>query len=465
LTAHALAAQLQEARAALRRHPVGGAIARTACFNVATAVAAALCGVIMARAVGPAVRGEYAAVTSWFGILLLTGELGQPAAVCFYVARDPGRARDYVATSQRMMLASGVVALAGGLLLAPDLAHGEPGVADAYRIIFSGSVIVFTGTSYTFALQAKSTRQWNLVRVSQPLLALAGIFLLHRLGLLTLRSAIGVTVAAMAVQLGYAYYWCRRGGLAPGRARTELVRPLGSYGLSQIAAAAPATVNMYLDQLVLSQLAPSADLGRYAIAVSVTLVPVPLVSAIGNVAFPRLAAQRRSAADSRRLPLAAAAARGAAAAVVLLPIALSAHWLIPAVFGPAYRGAVPLLWILTPGGIFLACGQVVGDLLRGLGRPGLVAAAQGLAAVCTVILLVALLPATGVAAAAIASTVAYGTALAVMIRWLRRPPGYAPLHERPQKPSRWPGTAPAERDGRASRVRHQMAQIAARKCR
>ena len=110
------------------------------------------------------------------------------------------------------------------------------------------------------------------------------------------------------------------------------------------------------------------------------------------------------------------------ASAILLPIAAIAYWLIPEVFGPAYRGAVPLLWILTPGGIFLACGQVVGDLLRGLGRPGLVAAAQGLAAVFTVILLFTLLPGTGVAAAAIASTVAYGVALAVMIRWLWRPP-------------------------------------------
>ena len=54
----------------------------------------------------------------------------------------------------------------------------------------------------------------------------------------------------------------------------------------------PATVNAYLDQLVLSQLVPPAALGCYAIAVSATLVPVPLVSAIGNVAFPRLAARR-----------------------------------------------------------------------------------------------------------------------------------------------------------------------------
>ncbi len=430
MTVHPLAGQLRDARAVLRGHRVGHAVIRTACFNTATAGAAALGGVIIARTVGPAVRGEYAAVTSWFGILLMVGEVGQSAAVCFHVARDPRRARGYVATSRVMMLVTGTFALTVGLVLAPVLAHGEPGVAVAYRIAFVGSALAFIGTSYTFALQARSTGRWNLVRISQPVLALTGVVLLRQLGHLTLRTAVSVTIVTMAVQLGYAYYWCRRVGLAPGHARKDLVGPLARYGLSQLAAAAPTSVNSCLDQLMLSQLVPPADLGRYAIAVSITLVPVPLVSAIGNVAFPRLAARREATATGRRLPLAAAAASGAAAAAILLPIAASAPWLVPAVFGPAYRGAVPLIWILTPGGIFLACGQVVGDLLRGLGRPGLVAAAQGVAAICTVILLAALVPGTGVAAAAIASTVAYGTALAVMIRWLWHPPARLPPGER-----------------------------------
>jgi O-antigen/teichoic acid export membrane protein len=370
--------------------------------------------------VGPAVRGEYAAVTAWFGLLLMAGGAGQPAAVCFHVARDPRRARGYVATSRAMMLGTGAVVLLAGLYFAPVIAHGNPGLTQAYRIAFASSVIAFVGASYTFSLQATDTKRWNLVRVSQPLLALAAVVVLWRLRLLTLYTAIGVVTVTMAIQLGYAYYWCRRTGLAPGRARSRLARPLARYGLSQLAAVTPATVNAYLDQLVLSQLVPPADLGRYAIAVSATLAPVPLVSAIGNVAFPRLAARRTGTAGSRPLQLAAVAASAGVAAAVLLPIAASAYWLIPAVFGPAYRGAVPLLWLLTPGGIFLACGQVAGDLLRGAGRPGLVAVSQGLAAVFTVILLVMLLPVMGVAAAAVASTVAYGIALAAMLRCLHR---------------------------------------------
>ena len=106
----------------------------------------------------------------------------------------------------------------------------------------------------------------------------------------------------------------------------------------------------------------------------------------------------------------------------VVPLAAVAYWLVPVVFGAGYRDAVPLLWILAPGAVFLACGQVTGDLLRGRNRPIVVAWAQGLAAVFTVVLLVVLLPLVGVYGAAIASTIAYGSALAVMLRYLWRLP-------------------------------------------
>jgi O-antigen/teichoic acid export membrane protein len=417
--------RLQGLAAALRRHGFARAVTRTAGFNVAAAVAAGLGGLIMARVVGPTVRGEYAAVTSWFGIALMVGGMGQPAALCFYVARDPLRARDYVATSRAMMLTTGALALVAGMLLAPLLARGNAGVAAGYRIVFGASIIAFVGAGYTFSLQARDLRRWNMVRVSQPVLSLIAIVVLWRLRRLTLDATLAFLAVTMLLQLGWAYQCCRRAGLVPGLARAELVRPLSAYGAAQIAALTPAALNAQLDQLVLSQTVRPADLGRYAIAVSFTLLPIPLVSAIGYVAFPRLASQGEVTAATRRLQRLAVIGSAGVAAGILVPLAAVAYWLVPLVFGAAYRGAVPLLWILTPGAVFLACGQVVGDLLRGRSQPGAVAWAEGLAAIFTVALLVALLPVVGVYGAPIASTVAYGVALAVMLRRLSRRPRHA----------------------------------------
>ena len=420
---HAARTRLHGFAATLRRPGFGRNVARTAGFNVASTAAAGLGGIILARALGPTIRGEYAAITAWFGVAQMVGGMGQPAALCFYVARDPGQAPDYVATSRAMMLMTATLALTAGMLFAPLLADGRAGVATGYRIAFGACIISFVAASYTFSLQAWDLHRWNVVRLIQPVLGLIAIVALWRLRQLSLHTALVAIVVTMFLQLGWAYRGCRRTGLAPGRARIRLARPLGAYGVAQIAAVAPAALNAQLDQLVLSQTVPPADLGRYAVAVSLTLLPIPLVSAIGNVAFPRLAAQQTVTGATRRLQRIAVAGSAGLAMGMLVPLALAAYWLVPLVFGARYSGAVPLLWILAPGAVFLACGQVVGDLLRGRNRPIVVAWAQGLAAVFTVALLFALLPLVGVYAAAIASTVAYGVALAVMIRCLWRLPG------------------------------------------
>jgi O-antigen/teichoic acid export membrane protein len=423
VSAHAAPSHLQLARAALRgRRSLGGAVTRTASFNVLSSAAAALGGVIIARALGPSVRGDYAAVTAWFGILLIVGEVGQSAAVCYYVAHDPGQARAYVATSRAMMLITGVLAVLAALVVAPVLARGNPALLLAYQIAFAGSVFAFLGISYTFSLQARSIGRWNKVRLSQPVLSVAATVVLWRLRLLSLAGVVDILVGTMLLQLAYAYYCCRRSQLAPGRARRQLVRPLARYGAIQVAAVTPASINLLLDRVLLSQLVSPADLGRYAVASSVALVPIPLVAAIGNVAFPRLAAQRLVSEQSHRLQVVAVLASAGLAAAILLPVAASAPWVIPLVFGPGFRGVVPLLWMLTPGGVFLACSQVASDLLRGRNRLGLVAVSQGVAAVFTVALLIALVPVAGVAGAAIASSVAYGVALIAMIHCLWRLP-------------------------------------------
>ncbi len=100
------------------------------------------------------------------------------------------------------------------------------------------------------------------------------------------------------------------------------------------------------------------------------------------------------------------------------------------------------MWILAPGGVFLACGQVTGDLLRGRGRPLTVAWSQAYGAVVTVVVLIALLPLIGVYAAAIASSAAYGLALAVMVRALRRLPDELHPHVVTPGPAHLPRTDP-----------------------
>jgi O-antigen/teichoic acid export membrane protein len=411
---------MQGLAATLRWPGTGRTVAGTAGCNVALIGALGLGGIILARALGPTVRGQYAAITAWLDVAVVIGQCGQPAALCFYVARDPLRGRQYVATSRAIMLTACALVLSAGLLFDSALARGNPRVAAGYQIALCACIAAVLGATYISPLQARNLRRWNIVRLGQPALSLLAIGGLWLLRLLTLRSALIVLTLTLLVQLAWAYSCATSSGLAPGHPQPALLRPLLTYGLAQLVALAPATLNAQLGQLVLSQTVPPADLGRYAIALSLTLLPMPLVAAIGNVAFPRLAALSAvTAADLRLLVLAVLGSAGIAAGI-LLPVGAAAYWVVPWILGAGYRGAVPLLWVLIPGAIFSACGQVVGDLLRGTNHLAAVAWAQGLAVLFLVVTLVVLLPVVGVMGAAIASTIACSVAFAGMLSYLWR---------------------------------------------
>jgi O-antigen/teichoic acid export membrane protein len=412
--------RLRHARTASRdRSAFSLVVAKTTMFNIAATLTAGVAGIIVSRSLGPAVRGEYAGIVAWFNVALIVGALGQSAATTYFVARDSRLAPDYLATSRNLMAASGAVVLTVGLLAAPLLAQGDGTVAWGYRLMFLTCLASFVGITYTAGLQACDIFAWNLVRISQPALFLAMAIVLHvagRLGLTTALVALSITIIAQAT---LSYLLCRKQRMTGGRATSTLVRPVTRYGISHAAGSMPTLITGWLDQLVLSFTVAPAALGHYAVAASLTTLTVPLVSAVGHVAFPRLASQALSRASTERLQRWAILSSAGAGVALMLPLAASATWLLPAVFGTAFRDAVPLVWLLAPNGVFVACGQVCGDLLRGHGRPLAVARAQGAAAVVAILLMSALLPALGVAGAAIASSTAAGVALLLMIRTLR----------------------------------------------
>lgn len=397
----------------------GRAVATTAAFNIAASAAAGGAGILVARALGPTVRGEYAAVVAWFGAVLVLGELGQTAATTYFVARHRDRAGDYLATSRTMMICSGLVALGIGLAITPLLAGGNGPLAWGYRLMFGTCLVSFVSASYVFSLQAVNLRLWNLVRVSQPVLYLLAVSVLHLVGGLDLLPALAAVVFTVVVQTVLAHGMCRRQSMLGGHTDRRLVRPMVRYGMGQLAASAPLLISTRLDQLVLSLTVLPAALGQYAVASSATTAAVPIVAAVGNVAFPRLASRVLSGHGQARLLRWSLLSSAGMSLAFMLVLASSASWLVPTLFGPSYAEAVTLIWLLAPGGVFLACGQVCGDLLRGYGRPMAVARAQWVAAITTVALLVVLLPLVGAAGAAIASSTSYGLALILMVLSLR----------------------------------------------
>jgi O-antigen/teichoic acid export membrane protein len=98
---------------------------------------------------------------------------------------------------------------------------------------------------------------------------------------------------------------------------------------------------------------------------------------------------------------------------VLLALALPA--LVPLVFGSEFSPAVPVAEVLLLGTVLMGAKDVLAGGAQAVGRPWLASRCELVALVVTAAGLAALLPLFGVMGAAIASVIAYGTALGLLV--------------------------------------------------
>lgn len=378
-------------------------VGRTAAINLLTTLLSAGTGVVLARVLGPDGRGDYAAVTAVFGLVLVVFEVGLVASLVYSAARDRERTDTQVRTVFVLLvplslLGSGFVVLAALSFL------GNPAGRQIALLIAAGCVVVsFLGAPAVFALQALDIRRWNYVRFAQP--ALFALLLLASMTVfdIDVRYVVGIFGVTIALQGGLAWRIYQSYRLPRGHVARDQFGPLLRYGLSNVSATVPNAVNGRFDQVVLALVVAPAALGQYAVAVSLSLLVAPLALAFGNVAFPRIA----RGGDTVRTVRQAVWGSFAVAVTGVIIVVGTAPLLIPVLYGPGYEEVPRLLYLLAPGAAFFVVNQVVGDLLRGLGRPGLVAGCEWAGVVVTVIGLVALVPLIGAMGAAVTSSVAY----------------------------------------------------------
>ncbi|SHG29755.1 Membrane protein involved in the export of O-antigen and teichoic acid [Jatrophihabitans endophyticus] len=386
-----------------------GTVRGTALANAATSVVAAGTSIGLARVLGAEGRGVYAAATTYFGIALVFFELGLGSAVVYYAARDPDRRAAQVRTCGLLLVPLSVAASLLAVVLGAT-AFDEHSARTAFFIVPACIVVSFAGTGATFALQATALTGWNLTRLLQPVLFLVVVAVLWSASALTIATTMWALAVSLLGQTLFARRWFARWGHG-GRWDRNVARDLLRYGLLNVTSTAPNNINGRFDQLVLAVVGSAAALGQYAVAVTLSLLAGPLAVAFGNVAFPRLAAGSDPLHTIRR------SVRGATvlALGIEIVIVVVAPWIVPALFGPQFGDVVHLLLILAPGAVAFTVNQVLGDLLRGLGRPGLVSRCEWTGVVGTVAGLALFAPTYGAVAAAWTSTAVY-VAVHVLLR-------------------------------------------------
>jgi O-antigen/teichoic acid export membrane protein len=346
----------------------------------------ALAGIVSARALGPAGRGQLAMVVLWSALISMVGSLGMLSSCSYHVACWPGR-RSALAGWLRRIAAWQVAIttiISAAVLSWLHVRFGlAPVLTDEYTTWAGASVMTLYGTCYAQGLG--NFGRFNLIRIipgSAPAMLMLAIAVTGHLTTAEAGAAYLIPIWCSAV---LACVWLRPANAgSPVRplSRSER-RSLWSYGWRSLGSFSGLTLNANGDQLALGILVPAGSLGLYSVAAAVSAPLTAMVASFGMVGLPTVAALAgRSKTRTTRRTI-----RRAIFVLVLVAPAVAAllPWAIPLVYGHHYIAAVMPAEILLLGAVFAALASVADDLLRAHGHPGFVCITQGLGGCVTII--------------------------------------------------------------------------------
>jgi O-antigen/teichoic acid export membrane protein len=396
------------------RPPALRSAAQTYAANLAGAVLSLANVLIVARVLGAEGRGHIAFLTAvaWFTANLST--FGVQEANSNFAAAHPRLRRSLATNSCLMAVALGMLTI-GVLALLETVFPEIAGESDRTLLWMTLGFlpILILQPFLRFLIQADyGFAVTNMGYLVPPVLSAAMNGVLAAVGVLTVGTAVGVWLAGQTLTTAlFAWYIARR--LAGfGRPDAALARRTLTFGVKAHAGRVMLLGNYRLDQWLLGAIAGPRELGLYSVAVA-------WAEALWYLPTTLSAVQRPDLVRARLREAARQAARIFRVAILLtavcaLAMIAAAPFLCATVFGEEFRGSVDDLRVLVAGAFGVVAVKLFGNALVARRRPGLQSVGVGAGFVCTVVLDIVLIPPLGGLGAALASTLAYSAAGAVM---------------------------------------------------
>jgi O-antigen/teichoic acid export membrane protein len=406
--------------------------ARGAGLNAVTLGVTMVSGVLAARALSPIGRGELAAVLIGPNLAPYAFSLGCQRAASYRVARNPSDAAVVLATWALILVPASILAVGALEALVPALLHAQSPSTQSYGRLWAATAVIALYGRLTngVLLGDHDFSTYFLSGFAQPLLVTGFYAALWSAGELTVGRALLANLIAGLVSIGIAAVRLLvRHGLA--RPRRDLARTMLGYGARAQGSEAGASVNSRLDALVLPSMLPAAEVGYYSVAASVSWVVNSLSGIVAPIVLP--AAARRGKGGTRTV-LASLHLSLFGGLIVGALIAVTAPFLVPAIYGSGFSHALLPLEILIAGTVLYSAAGVLISGLDAINRPWLGAVPQIFGALVTVVALLVALPlGAGIVGAAIVSSCAYALVFACALALHRRHAGLGWPDYRPSR--------------------------------
>src|SRR5205085_947191 len=197
-----------------------------------------------------------------------------------------------------------------------------------------------------------------------------------------------------------------------------LARDIAAYGTRAQVGTVMSQLNLRLDFILLNVITGPALLGVYAVASKFAELVRILGMSLSYVLYPKFAREGRARAQANARRIIPRAALLTVA--IVAPLWVLAGFVIPAVYGSSFKGAIVPAQIILLGLALEGVAGVITAFLYGVGRPGRNSFAMAGGLAVTVVLDVILIPRFHAVGAATASAAAYlTTAFALIVFFWR----------------------------------------------
>jgi O-antigen/teichoic acid export membrane protein len=403
-----------------RARTLGSALG-TAASNLGAAATALALSIVVARSLGPAMKGSFDLMTAAAAFAALAFGLGVPIGITLVVAKRPEEARRVPYPAALLSLVIG--ALTAVVVAAwSELAGGSgsrPGGRSFDEAIAVGALAAITAYTAIAESALIGSRRIGIANLTDLVGRLLGLGIV-----IALSTSATPTTLVLAVSLGL---------FVGGAMQTAALRPQGWLSRPDVAAtvrqAVPAYIssgmqlaNYRVDLFIVALVWGPIQVGLYAVAGLLAQLVWVLARGGAVALYPLFAVDDDPAVGTRRL---AEASRLATVVGIVgsIMLAIAAPALIPVVYGDDFAEAVQPLWLLLPGVALFSPAIVASAFFLGRGTPGKNVITSGIGLIVTVTLDLVLVPRYGMAGAAIASTASYATTAVATLILLQRATG------------------------------------------
>jgi O-antigen/teichoic acid export membrane protein len=357
-------------------------------------------GILSARALQPAGRGELAAMILWYVFLASTFTFGVPSALIFQLRKNPDRRSEILGAAITMGMITALLAMAVGFIGMPHwLAQYDPRVVFFARLFLLNTPISALFLIGRAALESDNDfTSSNVSLVGPPLLTvigLAGLWITHRMN--------PVTAAWAYVPAGLpSFYIMLRQLHRRFRIRfTNLIQNsklLMSYGIRSYGIDLCGTMALYVDQALVIRILKPEMMGTYVVALSLSRMLNALHTAVVMVLFPKAV----SASPSEVIEMTGRATRLTTffTAICGVGIVMIGPQLLNLFYGAEYRSASSILRILVLEVVLSGATLVLSQAFMALSRPGIVTILHVIGLSLTIPLMLVLVPRWGTTGAA-----------------------------------------------------------------